>query len=708
MANFFKDWIFNQLPKVHQVGDTLYKDVNGDGLLKRYLRVPGMELDANFMPFMDNFLNLIDLIQCDDKFLPLIGGILGYPPSISGDNPTYRKVLAYAVAIYKVKGTLKSFQILFNLIGLDIDIKEAVPKKEVKYDLDPAAIYDNNNIYDSDCDHCSGFWILWRPTANPCNIFNGDLGSFSASVLASINNIICFLTPINATYLGIIRDLNACDTFTLNPTDLSNFCSNPTNLNFSYDGVTSATITWAGTGTFQIQYRVFPSGTFGVPAAAASGVVLTGLLGNTLYEVQVRQQCSVSSFSNWVSVYVLTGNGIFNNSGVTLNPTDLDYILHFSTQVLSDNKLGIDFTNPLNITNLILNGSTIAGPGVISNSTALLAWLNTLGLSGTFILDADNNIALIQTKERIERLRYLDGTNVLEIQWSQRNHTFLNPLNTFIKDLFLTLDFTNPITVVSVTVDGVNIAGPGTAITTQAGMLTWINGLGKGTFVADGTSNIKSIGSQYNFDKITYTNGGPTTVEQFAQLNDRSSDITKTKVLSDFRINIPFTEPVNLVSILINGTSYPGTGFFSNAPALVVWLNTLGKGVFQTDGDDIVSLGNFNVVSQITYNTASDTNNVDVQFSQRNEIVLNPNPTGTIITFAGGTTIVSGQVFAATIPPGTYDLIKLHLPLATNPVMPANAVLYSPGYAPVIGFQDGEYIDFANVTLGNQFEIVFT
>lgn len=194
---YFKDWIFNQLPRYHQKTDN-YKDAQGNGLLKRYLRSVGDELDEEFIPYMENFIDLIDFMTCDDKYLPLIGGILGYPPSIDGLNSTYRKILAYAVVVYKIKGTFKSYQIVFNLLGINITIEEIMPKKKITYDL-PVPKYDADPtyIYDSECDRCGIYNLKYK--------FQAGFGPMTSTILGYIQNIICWLEPINAT-LGTITE----------------------------------------------------------------------------------------------------------------------------------------------------------------------------------------------------------------------------------------------------------------------------------------------------------------------------------------------------------------------------------------------------------------------------------------------------------------------------------------------------------------------
>lgn len=198
---FFKDWIFKQLPGDYQNSDPS-KNGAGEGVLQRYLQTFGDELDEQFIPFVEDFMECLDLINCDDKYLPYISGILGYPPNINGIPETYRKILAYAIAIYKIKGTKKSYEIAFNLIGLEITFIEEVPRKKITYDNIPVAIYDEepSRRYDSECDYCSGYTISYTQTG--AGVI--PIATPIETILEWARKIICWLEPINAKFIGFI------------------------------------------------------------------------------------------------------------------------------------------------------------------------------------------------------------------------------------------------------------------------------------------------------------------------------------------------------------------------------------------------------------------------------------------------------------------------------------------------------------------------
>lgn len=208
----FRDWFFQQFPEDVQVNDS-YKNVDGEGLLQRFLRTFGVELDEEIMPFIFNFTDIIDYQKCDDKFLPLIGMILGNPPSLGGDSSVYRKVLAYAVAIYKVKGTEQAYKILLGILGLSIKILADIPIRKITYDDDTDPHYDDGveddmppQFYDSECQYCSNYRIGYQYVGTE-DVDINDL-------LEKAESAICFIEPLNAHFSGWVQMVGLEDIYT--------------------------------------------------------------------------------------------------------------------------------------------------------------------------------------------------------------------------------------------------------------------------------------------------------------------------------------------------------------------------------------------------------------------------------------------------------------------------------------------------------------
>lgn len=201
----FSTWFFQQFPSYFKDTDTL-QDVSGRGLLERYMQTFGDELDENLYGYVDEFMGLFNPKTCPPAYLESLSFILGLPP-INGTLSDgdfqfwYRKILQYAVEIYKHKGTKKGYEIFFNILGYDVTLIEDDLTPPVTYDTDTEEFvgYDRQELgpiqYDLTCQLCSGYTLALtdRDTGEPVT---------DADTLASFEPIICFLQPINATFNG--------------------------------------------------------------------------------------------------------------------------------------------------------------------------------------------------------------------------------------------------------------------------------------------------------------------------------------------------------------------------------------------------------------------------------------------------------------------------------------------------------------------------
>lgn len=139
------------------------KDMYGDGTLTRYLSVMGAEIDENVIPYIECFLNMVDAQTTDPKFLNILAEVLGSPPNITYSEEAFRNLLTYIVSIYKIKGTKKSYELFFALLGYDIELVELPPRDKTNL-YDDNGLYDTNLIYDNDsCQTCSQYDIVLFP-----------------------------------------------------------------------------------------------------------------------------------------------------------------------------------------------------------------------------------------------------------------------------------------------------------------------------------------------------------------------------------------------------------------------------------------------------------------------------------------------------------------------------------------------------------------
>lgn len=163
MSNFsFKDYIFNKLlPRYFKDKDT-YKDQNNKGILERFMEVCSEYLDTDIMadtevddpvlltnqPGLDNIIKLIDPDVTPELFLNYLWEFLGEIPYgygllINGTeyNPKdysawlskkpfpvadSRRLLKYAISLYKIRGTEKFYNILGKFYGVDIYLREVM------------------------------------------------------------------------------------------------------------------------------------------------------------------------------------------------------------------------------------------------------------------------------------------------------------------------------------------------------------------------------------------------------------------------------------------------------------------------------------------------------------------------------------------------------------------------------------------------------
>jgi hypothetical protein len=111
---------------------------------------------------------------------------------------------------------------------------------------------------------------------------------------------------------------------------------------------------------------------------------------------------------------------------------------------------------------------------------------------------------------------------------------------------------------------------------------------------------------------------------------------SNTVLLTDYSITIDFHDPINISSIKINSVEIPGPSeSITDNPSMVNWLNTLAKGTFEVSGNDIISNGNSNAISILTYSYQGDAGVVQVLFKQSNQrisSISNTNTTGATST----------------------------------------------------------------------------
>lgn len=207
----FQNWIFNQLPTYFKKFDT-YKDLNGRGLLERFLEALGLELDQELIPPLENYLDITDTSTAPSEHIVHISYTLGRPPNFFTSEAEYRKFLSFILSLYKIKGTLKSYQALLAYFNYQVNLITEFP---------PCVTYDTEFTYDEDgtaydtcCEPCVKYKLILSQPGAPCLPspgFTWDLTNFEAPGV--LGAILCLVEPINAKLEEVIPGIFACESF---------------------------------------------------------------------------------------------------------------------------------------------------------------------------------------------------------------------------------------------------------------------------------------------------------------------------------------------------------------------------------------------------------------------------------------------------------------------------------------------------------------
>lgn len=161
------------------------KDVNGEGTLERFNKVMGKDYDDNIAPFIDNLLdNTLVPQTCLDEFITYLEEGLGLP--ILYQNEAFRrKLIKYAYRIYEIKGTLKSYQVLFNWLQFT---SITLIEHDTEFSFDSPETFDSPfRRFDTKCAGCGEYSLY---------LYTGI--SLTDELHKAIFRTIEFLQPIDA------------------------------------------------------------------------------------------------------------------------------------------------------------------------------------------------------------------------------------------------------------------------------------------------------------------------------------------------------------------------------------------------------------------------------------------------------------------------------------------------------------------------------
>lgn len=248
----FSGWFIKRLGPYFKYSDT-HKDAQGNGLLERFTNVIEDEFDQDIIPDIPNVTGLLDIANVDTKYLDNLAYQLGLPPDYFSSEDTYRRFLDVVISIYRVKGTLLGYQILFALFGLSVQILEHDYPYHVLYDS--TFNYDDGEFYDWGCKGCSEYSLVFNDlSVNQVIPSTPGIISIPSTVMSQLEEIVEFLEPINAKLKGIFPYLPLQDEYEVVATesatgtihDLQTYDKTPVLLYDNaetYDDKTTSTVT---------------------------------------------------------------------------------------------------------------------------------------------------------------------------------------------------------------------------------------------------------------------------------------------------------------------------------------------------------------------------------------------------------------------------------------------------------------------------------
>lgn len=172
MSQFsYKDNIFTRFFQHFYKENDTYKDINGKGILERFIEVCGEYLDEHVTPDISNMVDIIDIDKTPEVYINHLWEYFGYIPYaygminsnnqynkndlsiwVSNKYPSvdYRAILKYAISLYKIRCTQDFYKILGKFYNIFISIQvihSPLTGDYIKYD-ENITTYDEAVDYD--------------------------------------------------------------------------------------------------------------------------------------------------------------------------------------------------------------------------------------------------------------------------------------------------------------------------------------------------------------------------------------------------------------------------------------------------------------------------------------------------------------------------------------------------------------------------------
>ena len=168
-----------------------YKDVNGKGVWERYNESVAEDYDEQVQPLISNLLdNILVPKNMYVRFLDIQNESLGNLPVPSTEVSVRRKIIRYFNVLGNIKGTLKSYKMLYSFIGITLDSYSDVGSDK-GWDSN-TTLDDDERTFDNNVLSC-GYYLLDLSGSEP----------ISSELENSINIINNYLKPINSKAVEI-------------------------------------------------------------------------------------------------------------------------------------------------------------------------------------------------------------------------------------------------------------------------------------------------------------------------------------------------------------------------------------------------------------------------------------------------------------------------------------------------------------------------
>jgi len=190
------EYIIDLLPDYIIDEDSL-KDGQQKGFIQRYMEIFGLELDEFYYSQVTEVTDQIDPFTARVEMLEYIGFTLGDIPNLTNSEAAYRRFLSHIISIYKIKGTIRSFEAILYTLGVDTIVTEIVPGGIL---YDNGITYDSGQQYDRDCEPCSDYDLdITGPNTITADLYNAILGA------------IALVEPINADLATLTYNLEVVE-----------------------------------------------------------------------------------------------------------------------------------------------------------------------------------------------------------------------------------------------------------------------------------------------------------------------------------------------------------------------------------------------------------------------------------------------------------------------------------------------------------------